>query len=303
MTLTTAMRGVTVAYVLAVLLVAAGVWLTYNTFLVGQSSGKGGLRIAVTFPSLLEDVKALACEDDAVEAIAPAGVDPHEYQLTPQDLALLRESDLIVSTGHAPFEMRIAELVQKGEIKARLIEIPSIPGIKLLKNPATGQPNYHMPILDPSNYLVFIRNLTDTMIQLRPACAASYRERSAEIERRVNSLVAEAPRLNVTALAQSPVAQYYLEWLGVRVKYLLIREHDLPSTPEDVAAAEKALASGEVQLVVSVKGTEGTPLGSKAQELASRYQVPILYVPSPSEPGGVLLKIEEVVEDIKSMKK
>ena len=289
-----------IAYALAALL-AAGAWWAYSALQARRGGERGGLRVAVTFPSLLEDVKAVACEGDVVEPVAPAGVDPHEYQLTPRDLSMLAESDLIVSTGHTPFEARIAELVRRGELKARLIELPSIPGIRLLTNPATGQPNYHMPILDPRNYVAFVRNLTETMAQLRPACAQRYRESGRRIVEEVEALAARAPRLNVTALGLSPVVQYQVEWMGIHVKYLLVKEHEVPSTPEDIAAAERGLASGEVKLVVLVRGAEGTPLGAKARELASRYGVPILYVPSPIGPEGVLQKIREAVRGVEEL--
>ena len=64
----------------------------------------------VSFPNLAYDVGLLACEDDRIVSLAPAGSDPHEYQLTPEDVELLRRADLIISTGHVPFEARIKEL-------------------------------------------------------------------------------------------------------------------------------------------------------------------------------------------------
>ena len=73
--------------------------------------------------------------------------------MTLGDVAKLREADVIVSTTHAPFETQIVEMVKSGEIKARLVEILRIKGIKILKNPAISTPNYHWPIYDPSNYI------------------------------------------------------------------------------------------------------------------------------------------------------
>ena len=55
--------------------------------------------------------------------------DPHEYQLTPQDLEFLKSlgpSDVIVSSMHAPFELKIAEMVKRGEIRAKMIDITQL---------------------------------------------------------------------------------------------------------------------------------------------------------------------------------
>lgn len=258
-----------------------------------------GLRVAVTFPSLYEDVKALLCEGDIVVSIAPPGVDPHEYQLTPRDVETLRGSHLIVSTGHAPFEEKIAEMVSKGEFKGVLIVIPELPGLKIARNPATGLPNLHMPIYDPENFRVFVKRLVEEMAKLRPSCAEVYRKRGEAVDEEISRLVSQAPRLNISAVALSPVVQYAVEWMGVKVKYLLIKEHDLPASPEDIAAAERALFKGEVALIVSVAGREDTPLGRKASELANKYSVPIIYVPSGDAPQGTLSKVAQAVEALK----
>jgi zinc/manganese transport system substrate-binding protein len=282
------------ALAVAVAVAAAAWWSTLG----GREREGGGLRIAVTFPSLKPDVELLACEGDTVVSVAPPGVDPHDYQLAPRDVEELRGSDLIVSTGHAPFEARIAELVARGELKAKLVEVPSVPGIKLLTNPATGRENLHWPIYDPSNYLAFIKHLAGVMAELRPSCAQAYRERAAAIERELGSLLSRAPKIDAAAVGYSPVVQYAVEWAGVKVSYLLVKEHELPATPEDIAAADRALAEGRALLVVSVKGAEGTPLGAKAEELARKYGRPIIYVPSPLEVSSTLEKLNATIAEL-----
>lgn len=281
---------------------AVAAWYVHGLLFVEPFESRGsGLRIAVTFYSLLDDVEMLACEGDEVFSISPAGIDPHEYQLAPQDVEALRDCNLVISTGHAPFEARIAELVARGELGAKLIVVPEITGLKILENPATGLPNYHMPIYDPYNYIIFLRNVSAVLAELRPQCAAIYREKARAIEANVSWLVDQAPHFSATSVALSPVVQYAVEWLGVRTRYLLVREHELPPFPDDIAAAERALATGEAQLVISVEGARDTPLGAKAEELARRYGKPIVYVSSPIEPGGFLHKIARVVEAFRQL--
>lgn len=263
-----------------------------------QAEASKGLRIAVTFPSLRSDVEALLCEGDTVETIVPPGVDPHDHQLAPKDVELLRSSHLVVSTGHAPFEERILEMVKKGELRVELVNIPDVPGLKILTNPVTQLPNLHMPIYDPENYRTFLKSLVAALAKLRPECAEVYKAREQAVEEELTRIVAKAPHLDVAAVALSPVVQYAVEWMGVKVKYLLIKEHGLPASPEDLAAVERALSSGDVGLIVSVEGMENTPLGMKAKELAIKYGKPIIYVPSGDSPEGTLTKIAKAVQEV-----
>jgi len=116
----------------------------------------GGLLVLVSFPNLADDIKPLLCSGDQVRSIASPGIDPHSYQLTLNDFKLLRKASLVITTGHAPFEVEI----EKKLPESRVIVIPKVvrkAGGIILLNPDTGQANLHMPICDPRNYRIFIR--------------------------------------------------------------------------------------------------------------------------------------------------
>jgi len=66
--------------------------------------------VVVTFSYLKPDVERLLC-NGVVYAIAQVGVDPHEYQLKPSDIDVLKNADIIVSTAHTHFELDIREHV------------------------------------------------------------------------------------------------------------------------------------------------------------------------------------------------
>jgi len=257
------------------------------------------LYVLVTFPNLAEDLKQLVCSSDTVDYIATSG-DPHEYQLKPSDVEKLKKADLIVSTSHAPFEIRIRELWEQGLLKAVLVEIPRIPGIVLKNNPVLNTPNLHMPIYDPGNYEVFISNITSVLSALNPECSSVYASRAREVVERVRSIVAATPKLNLYAVADTPVVQYAVEWLGIRVKYLVVREHESEASPQDLAVIEKAIANREVGVVAAT-----SPVTSKASvwlvEKAEQYGIPVIYVPSPIEQKSVVEKLEEVAEQVRRL--
>ncbi len=256
-----------------------------------------GLYVVVTFTNLLPDIKLLACEYDTVHSLVPPGVDPHDYELRPSDVNELARADLIISTAHAPFERVIHDRVASGEISSLLVEIPHIEGMRILKNPVTGQPNYHMPIYDPENYLMFMRYLKDVMSELNPSCSHHYEESYQEIVERIRDLESKVPEFNATAIAVTPVAQYAVEWTGIKVKHLLQKERGVPATPPELIEMRKKAMSGDIDLMILV-GKGKTQLNLKAIELAEESGIPYITVPSPLEVRSIPDKLGDVVRTL-----
>ncbi len=258
-----------------------------------------GLNVIVTFSNLRYDVNLLTCPSDRVESLVPPGVDPHDYELKPEDINALEKADIIVSTAHAPFERLIEEKVASGEIKAELVEIPRL-GLRILTNPTTEQPNYHMPIYDPDNYLTFMERLSEIMARENPECALHYREGYEQVRERISEIKEMAPHLNLSAVAVSPVAQYAVEWTGVKVRYLLLKERGVPATPPELAEIRRRALSGEIGIMVLV-GKAKTPLNRKAMEMAEEMGIPWISVPSPLEPRSIPEKLEDVVRSLSNV--
>lgn len=264
-----------------------------NSTLSTSSESSGGVYVIVTFSSLVYDVSPLLCKDDIVESLIPPGVDPHSYQLAMDDLRKLQKADIILSTGHTPLEVSIRKLVEEGRLNALLVEIPSIPGIKVLENPVTHTPNLHMPIYDPSNYKVFIKYVARVLGEVNPRCRKTYINNAERIIRRLDEITAKAPRLNVTAVADTPLCQYAISWLSVNISHLVVKEHDVPVSPDDLGLVESMLRDGEIGLVIATSPPEARA-SRILVELASKYRVPVLYVPSPLLPSSILDKLENI---------
>ncbi len=259
-----------------------------------------GLTVVVTFSNLVPDVKQLICAADKVESLVPPGVDPHDYELRPEDLTKLSEADIIISTAHAPFEKIIGEKVREGELKAKLVEIPNIEGIVIKVNPATGQPNYHMPIYDPYNYLTFMRYLKSLLVELNPPCTNEYERNFAEIKEKIEDIIARAPQLKIDVVATSPQAQYAVEWMGMKVRYLIMKERGVPATSKDLLDIRKGTMKGELKLMVIV-GRGGTQINNKALELANENGLPYIVISSPLEVRSIPDKLEDICREISSV--
>ncbi len=266
------------------------------TPLIGYSSNSAGLTIIATFPNLVDDINLIKCDSDKAYPLLPPTVDPHDYSLTPADIELLKQADLIVSTAHTHFESRINELRSQGDLKAVIIEIPKIPGIKLLQNPNTGLPNLHMPIYDPNNYLVFLRNLTNTLKRLNPACAEIYEARYELVEENITKLLSSAKRLSLRGIGVKPVVQYAVTWAGINITDFLVPEEDVSPTPKTVSEVEELIKRGYVDVIVLT--AEEDAYVNYLRNLGTQYGVPVLVVPLPFTEGSVISKLEKIVEQL-----
>ncbi len=269
-------------------------WIPLLIGLILLISNANGLKIVVTFPNLKCDVKLIA-PNDTIISIAKPGVDPHNYQLTPKDVNILKRADVIISTAHTPFEMKIREIVESGEIKAELIEIPKILGIRILKNPATGLPNLHMPIYDPHNYEVFLRYVAEKLSQLNPN--GDYMRRAEKICKQIDEIVVNTKKLNAVAVADLPSAQYAVGWLNVSISHLLIKEPGLPALPEDIREIENA-KNVQLAVITDTKSKASQMLKSIAEEKG----IPVLVVPSPIAEKSILEKLKFISKEVNNLK-
>ena len=272
--------------------------------------GIEGVRIAVSFNYLKYDIEPILCKGDEITAIAPEGVDPHDYELRPQDIELLSKSDVIVITSHTPFELKVKELVNTGLIKAILIELPYIEGIKVLDNPLLNKPNLHGITYDPKNLKTFIKYLVHILTKLRPECAGEYLRRYENYSKIVDNLVKDGlsliGRRSLNVIISSPPLQYALEWLNFNISYMLIREHGVPPSPTDLAFIEELMRSGKVDLVaVTAILSNGEYVvhrnSAKLVELAKKYGVPVVKVPSPLVSKPTISKLNYVLDQLRSM--
>ncbi|ADV65082.1 metal ABC transporter substrate-binding protein [Desulfurococcus mucosus] len=257
---------------------------------------EGGIRVITVFPSMVNDVKSLLCDNDSVDYLVPPGVDPHEYQLSTSDYDKLRKATLIVSTGHTGVEMQISELVMQGGLNATLINILEIPGLRIAINPSTGQENLHMPIYDPLNYLLFVENLTSTLVALNPSKADCYRAKAMDVIASLARLISKSHGryMGVPTVVDTPVLQYAVEWMGFKVVKSLIPEHDVQPSPLDLSTVEGLLRNGTIPIVFYTS----PPVSSESNtlvELSRRYGVVAVGIPSPMAEGSIPGKLGYVV--------
>ncbi len=279
-----------------ILLIIIPATMTLRLVWAGQNNG---LLIVTTFDNLKYDVKQLLAPGDRVVSLVPPGVDPHSYSLRPQDIELLKKADLIVSTGHVAFEKQIEKMIKEGVIKAELIEIPDIPGIKLLNNPVTGEPNLHMPIYDPYNYIVFISKLAHIMAVLRPAMKNVYIEKETQVVDKVIEITSSTKRITGVGVGEAPPTQYAVEWIGLKIEYLVLIQPEVPPPPSLLKKINELAEQHKIGYVIVI-GNSTSPAHKLLLNLAEKYGLKTIVIPSPTSPSSILDKLEYIVQEINS---
>ncbi|MEO2151373.1 MAG: zinc ABC transporter substrate-binding protein [Thermococcus sp.] len=184
-----------------------------------------------------------------VEVIIPPGGDPHDYQLTAQQVELLSKARVIVTTGgHLPVEKRIAELEKEGTVTGRALFVDDYVkyGFHYAKEHwYKGKDNPHGVWLDPYNAIAIAEATKEALIEEDPANAMTYERDFERFRERVLAIVeaykALAPK-NATAVIQMPPDEYAINWLGIKAVAAIKPEEEVPAIGVDqlVPTAEKS---------------------------------------------------------------
>ena len=211
---------------------------------------------------------------DAVEVVylIPPGANPHEYQMTADQIELLRRADVIVTTGgHLPMEKKIAELKEEGTITGETLFFDDYKreGFRYLPERwYNGKDNPHGVWLDPYNALAMASAVEKALEKVDPVNAERYRELYSDFEDRVETIV-EAYRAlveeNRTAVIQLPSNQYAIEWLGITAVASIKPEEEVPAIAVDELVET---ARGTDLIVYAVDSPE--QMKNAASELAKK---------------------------------
>ncbi len=187
-----------------------------------------------------------------VVTLVPLGADPHEYQLSAEQINLLQRADVIVTTGgHLPVEAKIAQLKEEGVINAEVLLIDDfkVKGFHYLPERwYGGKDNPHGAWLEPDNALAIASATEGALEKVDPANAETYR-RDFDIFRTKVSAIKWAFSgfvANKSAVINMPPVQYAVEWLGIKAIASIKPEEEVPARGVD----ELVPVAGESDVIV-----------------------------------------------------
>jgi len=273
--------------------------------LLSQSTiagNKDKIIIVCTLETLAKDLEIYETNNTIIEFIAPGTVEPHSYSLTPKDYTKIDEASIIISSLHIPFEYQIDKILSTQKERIKLIELPLIPGIKIIKNPITGQPVLHMPVYNLDNFILFMYQVKKELQQINPEYTEQYDKRFQELVEDALEIKNKLKTDNEkTIIAVSDSLLYALSNLNYKKIVLFTIKEELAVTPQDIEKIEKIIENDK-EVIIAIMGIP-TKDGFKPQtqkdeflyRIARNNNIPILYVIPPTYPVSTLEKIKNLI--------
>lgn len=146
------------------------------------SDARKSAPVILTSTTILADIThEIAGDRVQVESLLPTGADPHSYQPTPQDIAKISESKLIIING-ADYEHFLEPLLENADGERTLIDAST--GVGLREDAEHGV-DPHM-WLDPNLVITYVENIREGLTHFDPEGEAVYRSNAdayvAELE-------------------------------------------------------------------------------------------------------------------------
>jgi len=185
-----------------------------------------------------EIVREAFGESVQVEYLVPPGVDPHQYQLTPEQIEKIQKADVIVTIGHLPAEEKIGELEKEGILKGEVLGIEDYQRYGFRYLPERWYNNKYNPHgiwLDPYNALA-IAEATKEALKTRYSGQNIFEAQYSLFKAKVETIILTYQKMNLSekqAIIELPSQQYALEWMGIEVIASIKPEEEIPAKSVD----------------------------------------------------------------------
>lgn len=265
-----------------VLLLLAGLLLACH----GPAGETHPLRVVAVETFLADIAQNVAGDRLQIQSLLPPGVEPHDYEPTPRDIARVAECDLLIING-AGLEGFLERLLESAGGHARVI----VASAGLAEEDEGVDPHFW---LDPNLVIRYVENIRDGLSQVDPEGRTLY-ARGAEayiaqlqaLDRWIAGQVQEIPPSRRLLVTDHQVLGYFADRYGLRIVGTIVPGADpeaAPSAQQLAQLVEDIRASGAPAIFLE----EGDP-PQLAQQIATEAGIRVvsgLYTHSLSGPDG-----------------
>jgi ABC-type Zn uptake system ZnuABC Zn-binding protein ZnuA len=214
---------------------------------------QAGLRVLAAESFLADIAQQVAGEHLQVEALIPAGLDPHAFEPTPRDVARIAEAQVFIVNGG--LEEWLAETLanlDSGSGDAgggRRLILTASDGL-VPRQPAEGEPEIDEPggdphfWLDPTLVIRYVENIRQALSQFDPAGASAYETNASayiqqlqELDGWIRQQIDTIPPERRVLVTNHESFGYYADRYGLKVIGTL-----LPSASSGAAPSAQQLA-------------------------------------------------------------
>lgn len=206
----------------------------------------GALRVLAVETFLAEITQNVAGDRLQVDSLIPLGLDPHAFEPTPQDVARISQSQVLVVNGGG-FEEWLDKILENAGGQRLLIDASAglTPRSPQSGEPALdetgGDPHFW---LDPNNVIAYVENIRDGLSQADPQGkdvyaqnAAAYIERLQELDAWIRAQVEQVPAARRLMVTNHESFGYFADRYGFTIVGAII-----PSVSSSASPSAQQLA-------------------------------------------------------------
>jgi ABC-type Zn uptake system ZnuABC Zn-binding protein ZnuA len=265
-------------------LVLAGALLVACAGVPPSASGDGVKALAST--TFLADIaQNVAGSRLQVESLLPLGADPHSYEPTPQDVARIADSNVLIANG-ADYERFLESLLQNAGGQRTVIEASA--GLKL-RGAAEGEHAVDPHLwVDPNNVIRYVENIRDGLSQVDPdgrdvyaSNALAYIEQLQALDAWIQERVSAIPPERRLLVTNHESLGYFADRYGFTVVGALVPSFSsqaAPSAQQMAALVDQIKATGARAIFLDAADSPNL-----ADQIASEVSVSVvseLYIES-----------------------
>jgi ABC-type Zn uptake system ZnuABC Zn-binding protein ZnuA len=255
-------------------------------------SATSGLHVLAAESFLADIAQNVAGSRLTVEALIPVDVDPHTFQPTPAEVAIVAQADVLILNG-AGLETFIAPLLKN--VGSGKLVIQASTGLSAQADPQAehpqGDPHFW---LDPNNVVTYVENIRDGLSQADPggaqvyaANAAAYIEQLKSLDTWIKGQVSQIPPDSRLMVTDHEEFGYFAERYGFKLVGAVVpslSSEAQPSAQQMAALIDQIKATGAPAIFLE---TSANP--KLADQVAAETGAKIvadLYTHSLSGPDG-----------------
>jgi ABC-type Zn uptake system ZnuABC Zn-binding protein ZnuA len=254
------------------------------------------LKVLAVESFLADIAQNVAGKRVKVDTLMPAGIDPHAYQPTPQDVARIVNSQVLIING-AHFEEWLDETLQNAGGDPILIEASA--GLSSRKPSANealdpdheGDPHFW---LDPTKVISYVENLREGLTKVDPegadiytANAEQYIADLVELDNWIMAQVSQIPPEKRLLVTNHESFGYFADRYGFKIAGTVIPSTSSEASPsaQQMAALIDTIRQMDVRAIFLETGANSKLADQVAQETGAKV-VTNLYTHSITAGGG-----------------
>ncbi len=307
--------AIVIVAVLAALLASLSACASAPTPDKPASAGADRLQVVATTTIVGDVVRQVAGDAIDLTVLLPAGADPHGFQPTPQDVALIANADLVFINGLG-LEEFLDRLIQNAGGDARVAVVSD--GIEVLagQEHQPGEDEDHADEdeehahqgadphvwMDPNNVRVWTRNIAAALSQMDPAHAALFQANAQRYDQTLQALdawaqeqIAQIAPENRRMVVDHDAFGFFARRYGFETVGAVMPGFSSMSAPsaQELARLEDAIRGLGVRTVFV--GNTVNPALAQRVAADTGAQVVALFTGSLSEPGGAADSYESFI--------